>query len=67
MGFEAAPFKLTQEYVDVLGGEDSEIFLYYKSLLIRGFVEIRKHLDELIILIKIMAENQFKLSMGGSN
>ena len=31
------------------------MFEYFKSLLIRGFIEVRKHLDELIDLIKIMA------------
>lgn len=58
MGFEAAPFKLTQEYIDVLGGPDSPIFLYFKTLLIRGLVEVRKHMDELIVIIQIMAAKQ---------
>ena len=31
------------------------MFLYFKSLMIRGFIEVKKHLDELINLIKIMA------------
>ena len=26
VGFESAPFKLTQEYVDVMGGSDSDMF-----------------------------------------
>lgn len=58
MGFEAAPFKLTQEYLDILGGPESTMFLYFKSLLIRGFVEVRKHMDELIVMIQIMATKQ---------
>ena len=58
MGFEAAPFKLTQEYIDILGGHDSGMFLYYKSLLIRGLCEVRKHMDELIVMIQIMAHKQ---------
>lgn len=55
MGFESAPFKFTQEYLEIIGGQDSDMFEYFKSLLIRGFIEVRKHLDELIDLIKIMA------------
>ena len=55
MGFEKAPFKFTQEYSDIIGGEDSPLFLYFKSLLIRGLFEVRKHMDELIVLIQIMA------------
>lgn len=55
MNFEAAPFKLTQEYIDILGGTDSDMFLYFKTLLIRGLYEVRLHLDELIVIIQIMA------------
>jgi len=55
MGFESAPFKFTQEYLDIIGGQDSVMFEYFKSLLIRGLLEIRKHLEELIDLIKIMS------------
>ena len=31
------------------------MFLYFKSLLIRGFIAVKKHLEELINLIRIMA------------
>jgi phosphatidylinositol kinase/protein kinase (PI-3 family) len=54
VGFESAPFKLTQEYVDIMGGPDSDMFHYFKSLLTGGLMIIRQRLDELIILIKIM-------------
>lgn len=37
VGFEAAPFKLTQDYVDVLGGPGSESFGIYKSLCKQAF------------------------------
>lgn len=33
LNFETAPFKLTREYVEVLGGLDSYLMLYFKSLL----------------------------------
>ena len=55
MNFEAAPFKLTQEYIDILGGSDSGMFMYFKTLLLRGLDQIRHHLDELIDTIKIMS------------
>lgn len=60
MGFEAAPFKLTQEYIDILGGPDSPMFLYFKTLLVRGLFEVRKHMDELIVIIQIMSFKQNK-------
>jgi hypothetical protein len=37
VGFEAAPFKLTQDYVDVLGGVDSAGFDDYKTLCKQAF------------------------------
>jgi phosphatidylinositol kinase/protein kinase (PI-3 family) len=37
VGFEAAPFKLTQDYVDVLGGPNSESFDKYKTLCKQAF------------------------------
>ncbi len=37
MAFEAAPFKLTHEYVDVLGGLDSPSYEEYKTLCKQAF------------------------------
>jgi phosphatidylinositol 4-kinase len=37
VGFEAAPFKLTQDYVDVLGGVGSQAFEDYKQLCKQAF------------------------------
>jgi phosphatidylinositol kinase/protein kinase (PI-3 family) len=37
MGFEAAPFKLTMDYVEVLGGTQSESFELYKKLCKQAF------------------------------
>lgn len=37
VGFEAAPFKLTQDYVDVLGGVNSQAFDDYKTLCKQAF------------------------------
>ena len=39
-----------------MGGEHSTMFEYFKSLLIRGLIEVRKHMDELIVLIQIMGD-----------
>jgi len=37
LGFENSPFKLTQEFVDVMGGQGSDMFEYYKILMLQGF------------------------------
>jgi phosphatidylinositol 4-kinase len=48
MGFEAAPFKMPLEYVDIMGGLDSAGWVYFKRLFKEGFEAARKHSDSLI-------------------
>ena len=48
LGFEAAPFKLPLEYVEVLGGVDSEHFREFKRLFKDGFEAARKHCDRIV-------------------
>ena len=48
MGFEAAPFKLPLDYVDIIGGLDSPGWAYFKKLFKEGFECARKHSDSLI-------------------
>ncbi|KAF4661521.1 Phosphatidylinositol 4-kinase beta [Perkinsus chesapeaki] len=55
--FENAPFKLTQEYIEVIGGEDSDEFEYFRTLVIRGFLEARKHKDRLLLPVKMLADS----------
>ncbi|KAL6705116.1 Phosphatidylinositol 4-kinase pik1alpha (PI4-kinase)(PtdIns-4-kinase) [Coniothyrium glycines] len=56
MGFEAAPFKLTQEYVDVLGGLTSTGFEEFKTLCKKAFQALRKDADRLIMLVDLMSK-----------
>ncbi|KAH9866625.1 hypothetical protein J1614_008317 [Plenodomus biglobosus] len=56
MGFEAAPFKLTQDYVDVLGGVTSPAFEDFKSLCKRAFQALRKDAERLIMLVDLMSK-----------
>uniref|UniRef100_A0A8R1HZJ3 1-phosphatidylinositol 4-kinase n=1 Tax=Caenorhabditis japonica TaxID=281687 RepID=A0A8R1HZJ3_CAEJA len=55
LGFETAPFKLTSEIIEVMGGVDSDMFLYYKSLLLRGIMAARKHYRRIVSLAEIMS------------
>ena len=48
LGFEAAPFKLPLEYIEVLGGLDSEPWKEFKSLVREGFESVRKHCDSIV-------------------
>jgi hypothetical protein len=56
MGFEAAPFKLTQDYVDVLGGVTSLAFEQFKTLCKKAFQALRKEADRFIMLVDMMGK-----------
>jgi len=53
LNFEAAPFKLTQEFIDIMGGPESDMFQYYKSLVISGMLEVRRHMEKIMLLVEI--------------
>lgn len=56
VGFESAPFKLTQEYVDVMGGADSEAFALFRTLCKQAFQALRKSADNLVLLVELMGK-----------
>ncbi|KAL0946876.1 hypothetical protein HGRIS_013042 [Hohenbuehelia grisea] len=57
IGFEAAPFKLPPEYVEVLGGATAPLFLEFKRLFREGFEAARKHCDRIITLVELMQKD----------
>eukprot|EP01125_Pyxidicula_operculata_P009787 TRINITY_DN3215_c0_g1_i3.p1 TRINITY_DN3215_c0_g1~~TRINITY_DN3215_c0_g1_i3.p1 ORF type:complete len:246 (+),score=30.81 TRINITY_DN3215_c0_g1_i3:821-1558(+) len=52
--FESAPFKLPMEFVDVMGGKDSDKFAYFRTLMQSGFVAVRKHYKKILTLVQLM-------------
>jgi len=54
VGFEAAPFKFPRDYIDILGGMDSEGYHEFRSLMQQGFRDIRKHAERFILLVELM-------------
>ncbi len=52
--FERAPFKMTQEYIDVMGGLDSECFKEFKRLFVSGFEAARSNSQIALGLVEIM-------------
>ncbi|TID16686.1 hypothetical protein CANINC_004138 [Pichia inconspicua] len=54
VGFESAPFKLTQEYVDVLGGLDSYYFNKFKTLTKEAFKSLRRNSKCIIDMVELM-------------
>jgi hypothetical protein len=57
VGFEAAPFKLTQDYVDVLGGVGAPGFEDYKQLCKQAFQALRRQADNIIDLASMMGKD----------
>ena len=54
MGFETAPFKFTQEYLEIIGGKDDYMFYYFRSLLFKGFEVLRRHTEEICSIVEVM-------------
>ncbi|TWU73557.1 Phosphatidylinositol 4-kinase pik1alpha (PI4-kinase)(PtdIns-4-kinase) [Metarhizium rileyi] len=57
VGFEAAPFKLTHEYVSVLGGLNSPDYEDYKKLCKQAFQALRRSADNIIDLVAMMGKD----------
>ena len=54
LGFENSPFKLTPEFIQVMGGQGSDMFEYYKILMLQGMVAARKHYEKIVSIVEIM-------------
>ncbi|KAI0256711.1 kinase-like protein [Lactifluus subvellereus] len=57
IGFEAAPFKLPLEYVEVLGGADGEPLREFRKLFHEGFEAARKHCDRIVTMVELMQKD----------
>ncbi|CAR23880.1 1-phosphatidylinositol 4-kinase [Lachancea thermotolerans CBS 6340] len=60
VGFEAAPFKLTYEYVDLLGGLEAEPYKKFVRLTKDGFKALRKYADQLVSMCEIMQKDNMQ-------
>ncbi|KAI5254578.1 hypothetical protein E4T42_02307 [Aureobasidium subglaciale] len=66
MGFEAAPFKLTQEYIDVLGGFDAPAFKRFKTYMREAFQALRREAERIVMLVELMGrESRMPCYSGG--
>ncbi|XP_065198480.1 phosphatidylinositol 4-kinase beta-like [Sycon ciliatum] len=54
LGFETSPFKMTSDFVEVMGGPTSDMYRYFRMLLLKGLVASRKHIERFITLVDIM-------------
>lgn len=51
--FEKAPFKLTDEFIEVMGGDASKSFKEYCDLCVRGYIAARKHYEKILLLVEM--------------
>ncbi|AAZ10705.1 phosphatidylinositol 4-kinase, putative [Trypanosoma equiperdum] len=54
VNFESAPFKLSQELLEVMGGVGSSPFNYFKLLFFLGMRAIREKADDIVALVSLM-------------
>ncbi|RQM25305.1 hypothetical protein B5M09_000905 [Aphanomyces astaci] len=52
--FESAPFKLTSDFVEVMGGPRSAAFRRFRSLCVRSFLVARKYRYRITLLVEMM-------------
>ncbi|KAL6451211.1 PIKALPHA Phosphatidylinositol 4-kinase PIK1alpha [Candida maltosa Xu316] len=57
VGFEAAPFKLTAEYVDLLGGSGSVLYNKFVSMCKQCFKVLRTNSEEIIEIVELMQKD----------
>lgn len=53
-GFESAPFKLTADFVDLMGGPHSHLFRMFSELCCRTFLTLRKRCFEITLLVEML-------------
>jgi phosphatidylinositol 4-kinase B len=49
-----APFKLTQDYIDILGSRFND----FKQLLKQCFLEVRRYADRIIMIVELMQKGE---------
>eukprot|EP01118_Nematostelium_gracile_P016917 TRINITY_DN70_c0_g1_i1.p1 TRINITY_DN70_c0_g1~~TRINITY_DN70_c0_g1_i1.p1 ORF type:complete len:606 (+),score=122.79 TRINITY_DN70_c0_g1_i1:111-1928(+) len=54
INFETAPFKLTNEFLELMGGVHHDMFAYFKLLLLKGFLQVRREWKKIILMVDMM-------------
>ncbi|KAH7584160.1 Phosphatidylinositol 4-kinase PIK1 [Nakaseomyces glabratus] len=60
VNFEAAPFKLTYEYVELLGGLDGAPYKKFVQLTKDSFKALRKYADQIVSMCEIMQKDNMQ-------
>jgi phosphatidylinositol 4-kinase len=67
MGFEKAPFKLTQEMIDLMGGLHSSTFHKYRDYCVKTFMALRKEHNRIVLLLEMMSYGSSHLKFFGND
>ncbi|CBZ30468.1 putative phosphatidylinositol 4-kinase [Leishmania mexicana MHOM/GT/2001/U1103] len=54
LNFESAPFKLSQELIDVMGGASSDAFNYFLILVYEALAAARERCEEILALVSVL-------------
>lgn len=60
VNFEKAPFKLTTEFVEVMGGYKSPCYKEYCRLCVKSYLAARKHYKKIMLLVEMTIEGKGK-------
>lgn len=61
MKFESAGFKLTLEMVEIMGGSmEHPLYQWFQSLVVRGFLAVREHINDFVALVEPMLGSGIK-------
>lgn len=58
--FEGAPFKLTYEYIELMGGLESAVYKKFVRLVKEAFKAVRKYADQLVSMCEIMQKDNMQ-------
>lgn len=65
--FESAPFKLTTEMIDVMGGDANTLaYKRFAELVVQAYLAIRPHAEKIIQLVALMADSGLPCFKGES-
>mmetsp|Transcript_15735 Transcript_15735/g.34027 ORF Transcript_15735/g.34027 Transcript_15735/m.34027 type:complete len:744 (-) Transcript_15735:664-2895(-) len=59
--FEKAPFKLTSEMVELMGGLKSNYFRLFRKLCARGYVEVCRQRNKLLLMVDLMMQGNMSM------
>ncbi|KAI9142279.1 hypothetical protein BKA69DRAFT_1069366 [Paraphysoderma sedebokerense] len=66
IGFESAPFKLTTEMIQVLGGGNTAIYKRFCELCVKAYLAVRPYATEICQLVELMLESGLPCFKGES-